>query len=210
MRKPLIALLLVGLLSSLAYADPQDDGTAKLKGVYALSGIRSCVQSGMLTGDLPDGFSPAPAYTLLLTGSTRITHQSGTLTLKNDGTGSISFQALQVFNQNTSPGQRPINVSGNECEVTYGANPDGTFWLDISDCTAAIDEGNGYGSIAWTVSGPSPMTLAATPERHFLQMTDATATVERVEQSFPTDPPGLVRAYDRICGRNYTAVLLSR
>lgn len=55
------------------------------------------------------------------------------------------------------------------------------------------------------LTGPSPLRVAASADKSFLQMDDANLVAERSLQA-PAQLPYL----DRICGRYFTAVLLTR
>ena len=88
-----------------------------LKGEYAFTSFRSCIQAGQPAFD--------EEFVLQNPANSRTSALQGTLSYNGDGTGSAVFRFLNVFPQNTAPATLPINGGETACELEY-ADPKDT------------------------------------------------------------------------------------
>ena len=124
-RKSLLNLSLVAVLSgsvligsaipSPAAAEGNHD--ARLRGSYAFTTVKSCVQS--LNEILP------PSYVVQTILSRQSSTESGTYTFNGDGTASAVGTTKTL--DNTAPGGNPLlTVNAFTSEISYSVNADGT------------------------------------------------------------------------------------
>lgn len=175
-------------------------GNRALRGVYSISGTRACVYA------VQNGFGPAPFYALLTAGpsSTRTAIVTGELRLNGDGTGAADFKLIQINNQLVSLGQQPMSVALQTCDLSYGDLPDGTLVLNTIGCSGPVTAGGGAGGFAG--GGESALSVKATKDGSVLLLSGTEPVVEEV---FFSPAPGVSFPSSRICGRSYTAILVS-
>ena len=136
-----VAALVLITLPLQSMAQQQRGLNNRLKGDYAFTMARDCIQNTA-------GFADPPPLTLLSNGnvSTRGASIVGIITYNGDGTGTSMSTNLQI--NHTFPS---VSQSHNECDITYAVNPDNSYTEDL-ECSGMIDAGPSAG-VPFTLMG---------------------------------------------------------
>ncbi len=165
--------------------------------VFAVSGSNTCVYTGS------SGFSAYPELVLFATPNVRTSYMKGQLTFDLTGTGTYSISQLQIYGDGTNlaVGKSPVIESSVTCNVAYQSQSDGTYKIELKNCSANLTAGASIGTTTMT----STITLAAvlSPSGEIVKLTDVSPTVE--SGTF-TPTTGNTSSFTRICGRNLTGV----
>ena len=186
----IVILFLLAFVTSDSIAGPGSN----LRGVYTISGIRTCVQTAEL------GFNETSQFQLNDPATTRTYHVKGLLTLNGNGTGTLTARMIQINHQNVNVGNYPLTVTESVCTVEYKPLPDGTLEMKFPSCPSRVLIGFGAPYDA-NVQEPV-VSVSISSDRSLLLFSDTEPDIEFVS----TVPFG---NFERICGRNLTGILLS-
>ena len=165
--------------------------------VFAVSGTDTCVYTGS------SGFSAYPALVLSATPNVRASFSKGQLAFDLTGTGTYSYNRLQIYSEGTNlaAGKSPVIEGNGTCNVAYQSQSDGTYKIELMNCSTNLTAG----AIIGTSTITSTITLSAvvSPNGEFLKLTDVSPTAESGTFTPTTGAPS---SFTRICGRNSTGV----
>ena len=135
-----VAVLVLITLPLQSMAQSQQGLNKRLKGDYAFTMARDCIQTEF-------GFGSPPTFNLLSPGTTREASLAGMITYNGDGTGTLMYTILQI--NNTFPS---VIQSQTTCNITsYTVNPDNSYTEDLT-CSGTIDAGPSA-SQTFTITG---------------------------------------------------------
>ena len=134
-----VAMLVLITLPLQSIAQQQRGLNNRLKGDYAFTMARDCIQT-------VDGFGSFPTLNLLSDGTTRGASIVGIITYNGDGTGTSMSTNLQI--NHTFPS---VSQSQATCDISYTVNPDNSYTEDL-ECSGMIDAGPSAG-VPFTLMG---------------------------------------------------------
>lgn len=179
-----VAVLVVLILPLQSMAQSQQGLNNRLKGDYAYTLVRDCIQNVA-------GFGPPPALNLLSAGTTRGASIVGVLTYNGDGTGTSMYTILQINNTAIS-----VNQSQTTCDITYAVNTDNSYTEQLS-CSGTVLAGPSEGQ-TFTITGIGRQGQIAQGGQALL-IADIETNVETLNLS--TSGP-----FKRICARSGHAI----
>lgn len=179
-----VAVLVLITLPLQSMAQSQQGLNHRLKGDYAFTLVRDCIQTAA-------GFAPPPALTLLSPGTTRGASIVGMITYNGDGTGTSISTTLQVNNTAIS-----VSQSQSTCDITYAVNPDNSYTEQLT-CSGTILAGPSAGQ-TFTITGSSRQGQIAQGGQALL--------IAGIETNVETVNLSTSGTRQRICGRSGHAI----